>query len=219
MIARDAPDRRRTRADACTSSTSRRGARSRRCARARAAGARVSGEVTPHHLLLTDAAVRALDTSFKMNPPLRSEADRAGARRGAARRDDRLHRNRPRAACARGEEVPFEQAPMGTIGLETAFAGALHRARAARRAQPRDAASSASPAARALFDLATPAIERRRGGRTSASSTSRRAGAVGEAGYESRSANCCFAGRELQRARFCSRSPADRSPIASEASR
>ncbi|MDQ6804729.1 MAG: dihydroorotase, partial [Actinomycetota bacterium] len=39
-------------------------------------GARVSGEACPHHLTLTDEAVRTLDSRFKMNPPLRSEADR-----------------------------------------------------------------------------------------------------------------------------------------------
>src|SRR4051794_8019589 len=44
--------------------------------RARAAGTQVTCEATPHHLLLTDQAVHGLDTNFKMNPPLRTEADR-----------------------------------------------------------------------------------------------------------------------------------------------
>jgi dihydroorotase len=44
--------------------------------RARDAGAAASGEVTPHHLVLTDEAVRSLDPNVKMNPPLRSERDR-----------------------------------------------------------------------------------------------------------------------------------------------
>src|SRR5206468_11895209 len=44
--------------------------------RAREAGVRGSGEVTPHHLVLTDEAVRSLDPNLKMNPPLRSNADR-----------------------------------------------------------------------------------------------------------------------------------------------
>ena len=42
--------------------------------RARAAGVQVTAEVTPHHLVLTDEAVRSLDPRFKMNPPLRSSA-------------------------------------------------------------------------------------------------------------------------------------------------
>src|SRR5690348_3889032 len=45
--------------------------------RARQAGIVASGEVTPHHLCLTDEAVRSLDSNFKMNPPLRSDEDRA----------------------------------------------------------------------------------------------------------------------------------------------
>ncbi|MCV5191726.1 hypothetical protein OFC03_30740, partial [Escherichia coli] len=45
-------------------------------AAAKAAGARVTGEASPHHLLLTHEEVRTLDTRFKMNPPLRAEADR-----------------------------------------------------------------------------------------------------------------------------------------------
>ena len=45
--------------------------------RAQARGVRASGEVTPHHLCLTDEAVRELDPNLKMNPPLRTEDDRA----------------------------------------------------------------------------------------------------------------------------------------------
>ena len=44
--------------------------------RAKASGRAVTAEVTPHHLLLTDDAVRSLDPRFKMNPPLRAERDR-----------------------------------------------------------------------------------------------------------------------------------------------
>jgi dihydroorotase len=40
--------------------------------RARAAGVRATAEVTPHHLVLTDEAVRSLDPNVKMNPPLRA---------------------------------------------------------------------------------------------------------------------------------------------------
>ena len=90
-------------------------------AAARAAGARVSGEATPHHLTLTDEAVLGLDSNFKMNPPLRSEADRQavieGLRSGVIECIATDH-----APHARHEkEMPFEQAPMGTTGLETSF--------------------------------------------------------------------------------------------------
>src|SRR5205814_2024516 len=82
----------------------------------------VSAEVAPHHLLLTDEDVRGLDTRMKMNPPLAGEPDRRalveGLRSGTIDCIATDH-----APHARDEkEVPFEQAPMGTTGLETAFA-------------------------------------------------------------------------------------------------
>ncbi len=90
-----------------------------------AAGSTVSGEVTPHHLVLTDDAVRSLDPNVKMNPPLRSEHDRA-ALRDALRRGAISCVATDHAPHARHEkDVPFEEAPFGVTGLETAFA-ALH---------------------------------------------------------------------------------------------
>jgi dihydroorotase len=88
---------------------------------AQAAGVEATAEATPHHLCLTDEAVRSLDPNVKMNPPLRSEEDRQaliGAVRdgaiGAIATDHAPH--------ARHEkEVPFEEAPFGVTGLETAF--------------------------------------------------------------------------------------------------
>jgi dihydroorotase len=90
--------------------------------RARAAGIEATGEVTPHHLCLTDEAVRSLDPNVKMNPPLRSADDRAaliaGLRDGVIQAIATDH-----APHARHEkEVPFEAAPFGVTGLETAFA-------------------------------------------------------------------------------------------------
>ena len=90
--------------------------------RAKAAGAPVTAEVTPHHLVLTDEAVLSLDSNFKMNPPLRPEADRQALvealRSGlidAVATDHAPH-------CAEEKELPFEEAAFGIIGLETAFA-------------------------------------------------------------------------------------------------
>ena len=90
--------------------------------RAKAAGVKVTAEATPHHLLLSDEAVRTLDTNKKMNPPLRSEDDRQaiidGVRSGALDTIATDH-----APHARDEkEQPFEDAPLGVTGLETAFA-------------------------------------------------------------------------------------------------
>jgi dihydroorotase len=89
--------------------------------RAQAGGVVATGEVTPHHLCLTDDAVRSLDSNVKMNPPLRSVDDRSalidGLRDGTIACVATDH-----APHARHEkEVPFEAAPFGVTGLETAF--------------------------------------------------------------------------------------------------
>jgi dihydroorotase len=90
--------------------------------RARADGVQATAEVTPHHLCLTDEAIRSLDPNLKMNPPLRSASDRTALIEGlkdgtivAIATDHAPH--------ARHEkDVPFEAAPFGVTGLETAFA-------------------------------------------------------------------------------------------------
>jgi dihydroorotase len=90
--------------------------------RARAEGVQATAEVTPHHLCLTDEAVRSLDPNVKMNPPLRAASDRTALIEGlkdgtitAVATDHAPH--------ARHEkDVPFEAAPFGVTGLETAFA-------------------------------------------------------------------------------------------------
>jgi len=90
--------------------------------RARADGVLASGEATPHHLCLTDDAVRSLDSNVKMNPPLRAEDDRRALL--AAVRDGTIQAiATDHAPHARHEkDVPFEEAPFGVTGLETAFA-------------------------------------------------------------------------------------------------
>src|SRR5207237_9775420 len=88
----------------------------------RDAGVAASGEATPHHLVLTDEAVRSLDPNVKMTPPLRAEADRRALLE--ALRDGTIEAiatdHAPHAAHEK--EVPFEAAPFGVTGLETAFA-------------------------------------------------------------------------------------------------
>lgn len=89
---------------------------------AQATGVAATGEVTPHHLCLTDEAVRSLDPNLKMNPPLRSEEDRQALIEGV--RDGTIAAiatdHAPHAAYEK--DVPFEEAPFGVTGLETAFA-------------------------------------------------------------------------------------------------
>jgi dihydroorotase len=93
---------------------------------AKAAVVAISAEASPHHLCLTDEEVRSLDPNrFKMNPPLRSEADRQALIEGL--RDGTIECIATDHAPHEPEEkeVPFEQAAMGVTGLETAFA-AIH---------------------------------------------------------------------------------------------
>jgi dihydroorotase len=95
--------------------------------RAQDAGVQATAEVTPHHLCLTDESVRSLDPNVKMNPPVRADEDRAtlidalrdGAI-GAVATDHAPH-------AAHEKEAPFEEAPFGVTGLETAFAALYAR--------------------------------------------------------------------------------------------
>jgi dihydroorotase len=89
---------------------------------AKARGVRVTCEVTPHHLFLDESAVTgAYDTNFKMNPPLRTAADRealiAACKDGTV--DCIATDHAPHAAHEKALE--FEIAPFGTTGLETAL--------------------------------------------------------------------------------------------------
>ena len=85
-------------------------------------GINVTAEVTPHHLTLTEAAVGDYDTSAKMNPPLRTEADVEALRE--ALRDGTIDLvatdHAPHHYDAKERE--FADAPFGIVGLETALA-------------------------------------------------------------------------------------------------
>jgi dihydroorotase len=90
--------------------------------RAQAEGVAVTAEATPHHLVLTEDAVRSLDPNTKMNPPLGTNADRTAL--VDALRDGTISCvATDHAPHAREEkDAPFEAAPFGVTGLETAFA-------------------------------------------------------------------------------------------------
>ncbi len=164
-------------------------------AAAHEAGARVTGEATPHHLTLTDEAVLGLDSNFKMNPPLRSEADRQalieGLRSGLIECIATDH-----APHARHEkEMPFEQAPMGTTGLETAFA-AIYTELVKPGVLRLPLLIARITAGGALYGLPMPRIVP---GETANVTLVDLAAewTVGANGYASRSHNCCFDGRSL----------------------
>jgi dihydroorotase len=163
---------------------------------AKAAGVQISCEASPHHLCLTDEAVRSLDPHrFKMNPPLRDEADRQALIEGLLDGTIDCIATDHAPHATEEKEVPFEQAATGVTGLETAFA-ALHThlvlpgvialsllvERLTGGAEPfgieRPSLAPGSEANIALCDL-------------SAKWT------VGEDGYESRSSNSWCDGEEL----------------------
>jgi dihydroorotase len=86
---------------------------------ARARGVKISGEVCPHHIALTDEAIQNFDTRYKMNPPLRAQTDVDALLQGIA--DGTLSilcsDHAPHADFEK--EVEFDAAPFGIIGLET----------------------------------------------------------------------------------------------------
>jgi dihydroorotase len=86
---------------------------------ARARGVKISGEVCPHHIALTDDAIQNFDTNYKVNPPLRSQTDVDALLEGIA--DGTLSilcsDHAPHAGFEK--EVEFDAAPFGIIGLET----------------------------------------------------------------------------------------------------
>lgn len=93
--------------------------------RAKRAGLPVTCEVTPHHLALTDAAVVGFDTNTKMNPPLRTEEDRAALIEAV--RDGTIDAIATDHAPHHADEkmLEYDRAPFGVIGLETALGVAL----------------------------------------------------------------------------------------------
>jgi dihydroorotase len=88
---------------------------------AKARGVRVTCEVTPHHLILTDEAVRSYDPVTKMNPPLRSATDVRALR--AALADGTIDAIATDHAphTEHEKELEFDRAPFGVVGLETAL--------------------------------------------------------------------------------------------------
>jgi dihydroorotase len=163
--------------------------------RGKAAGVAVTAEVTPHHLALTDDAVRSLDANFKMNPPLRSEADRRalidGLRSGTI--DCVATDHAPHAREEKDE--PFELAAMGVTGLETAFA-VLHTHLVLAGLLSLSTLVERMTAGTGPFGLAPPTLAP--GAPAEICLVDLEADwEVGAYGYESRSSNCAFAGERL----------------------
>ncbi len=193
----------------------------RAVAEAKARGVAVSAEATPHHLLLTEEAVLcaaapewatadrlrggaapqaaiegALDTRAKMNPPLATQEDRRAL--VEALRDGTIDCvATDHAPHARAEkEQPFTAAPMGTTGLETAFA-ALYTGLVVPGVLDLATLVARMTAGAALFDLPTPTIVPGAPANVAVIDLDSE-WTAGEHGWESRSESCCFAGRRLR---------------------
>jgi dihydroorotase len=96
-------------------------------AAAKAEGLAVTCEATPHHFTLTDESCASYDPVFKVNPPLRTEDDVAAIRRGLADGTVDCVATDHAPHAPETKEQPFDQAPPGMLGLETALALALTR--------------------------------------------------------------------------------------------
>jgi dihydroorotase len=165
-------------------------------ARAKAAGISVTCEVSPHHLTLTHEALRErLDTNLKMNPPLRAESDRQalieGLRNGTI--DCIATDHAPHASFEK--EAPFELAPMGTTGLETAFAS-IYTELVRPGVIPLELLVEKISAGAKLFNLPTPAIAKEQEANLCLIDLEQE-WVVGGEGYFSKAENSCFAGRTL----------------------
>ncbi|HEY0007150.1 MAG TPA: dihydroorotase [Tepidisphaeraceae bacterium] len=90
--------------------------------RAKADGLPVTAEVAPHHLLLTDESCRTYDTNYKMNPPLRTQADVEACIAGVVDGTIDILATDHAPHLAEEKELEFQYAPNGIIGLEGAMA-------------------------------------------------------------------------------------------------
>lgn len=163
---------------------------------AKQAGVQVSGEASPHHLCLTDESLLTLNTSMKMNPPLGYESDRQALiealRSGVVECIATDH-----APHAREEkERPFEQAPMGTTGLETSFASVYTNIVLPGLISLDVVVERMSAGAR-LMDLQTPLIKQGEAANLVLVDLEKE-WTAGDGGYYSRSENCCFDGNKLK---------------------
>jgi dihydroorotase len=86
---------------------------------ARGRGVKISGEVCPHHIALTDEAIQNFDTNYKMNPPLRAQRDVDALLEGIADGTLSILASDHAPHADFEKEVEFDSAPFGIVGLET----------------------------------------------------------------------------------------------------
>ncbi len=165
---------------------------------AKARGVQVTAEVTPHHLLLTEDAVGADPdpARFKMNPPLRSEADRQALIEALVDGTIDVIATDHAPHPADEKENPFAEAPFGVIGLETAFAACHTELVQGGRMSLEDLVVRMSTRPAQVFGLPVPSLA---DGETAnlavvdLAATDR----VGDRPYASKSTNAAFEGMEF----------------------
>src|SRR3954468_13653766 len=165
--------------------------------RAKAEGLRVTGEVTPHHLVFADEDLVTYDTNLKVHPPIRSVEDRHALWAGLADGTSDAVAPDPRPAAVEEKEAEFDQSPPGTIGLETALAAVLTHGVATGRITLHRAIEALSTAPARILGAGE------HGGPVAAGSVANltafdpEAGWVVEAPFVSRSRNSAFLGHAL----------------------
>jgi dihydroorotase len=92
---------------------------------ARAGGLPITSEATPHHFTLTDACCAGYDATFKVHPPLRTDADVAAIKAGLADGTIDAIATDHAPHTPDSKELPFDEATPGMLGLETALGLAL----------------------------------------------------------------------------------------------
>src|SRR5262249_3604295 len=140
--------------------------------------------------------VRGMDTRMKMHPPLASEADRQGLVRGLRTGTIDCVATDHAPHAREEKEVPFEQAPMGTTGLETAFA-ALYTSLVLPGTIELGVLVGGMAGGGGLLDLPAPLIAVGEPANVTLLDLDVE-WIAGEDGWQSRSENCCFAGRPLR---------------------
>jgi len=93
---------------------------------AKARGAKVTAEVTPHHLLLTEDLTAGYDPLFKVNPPLRSDDDVHAVRQGVADGTIDIVATDHAPHPSESKDCAFDEAAFGMLGLETALSVVQH---------------------------------------------------------------------------------------------
>lgn len=167
-------------------------------AEAKKEGLRVSCEVTPHHIALSDEDITGYDTNYKMNPPLRSPGDRAALIKALQNGiiDIIATDHAPHQEVEK--DVEFDQAPFGTIGLETALGVCLSALYHTQRVSLADIVALLSINPQRIIGLHEFAVLKKGAVANVCLVDLDREWTVSPASFSSRSRNSCFLGRTLK---------------------